>query len=66
MKRRLFLTLVLGMLAVGLWLRSRETENEKIARWARGWHGPFQDRDSIRWPRRQYPFAMLFRAGRCR
>ncbi len=41
MKRKVFLTLVLGALVVGLWLRSRETTNEKLARWARYRHGPW-------------------------
>ncbi len=41
MKRRLFLALVFGALAVGLWLYLRETMNEKVGRWAREQHGPW-------------------------
>jgi len=40
--KRLFLALVFGVLAVGLWLYLRETKNEKIARWAREQSGPFR------------------------
>lgn len=41
MKRSLFLTLVFGVLAVGLWLYLRETTDEKIGRWAREQVGPW-------------------------